>query len=257
MSDENRNMNLINQTNFNNTIIYPNENLNNLENVITQRRCSFCRSSNHFITTCVDPRINQFGELCKDSRRLFQYRTNARQLFTEWCINYSVNNANVVRAFAINKCGCRSRSNWLIFTQAIVHWTFSQDLTISEYDEYESYDADADEAAYYAQLYNNWAETSPHNNFEPHCITVHCKSDGPFVPMCETECSICFENMDKNNVVKLNCNHDFCKQCVINIIIVSRTNNKIPNCALCRSDITTFTVNTNKLKEEILQQTNN
>ena len=41
------------------------------------------------------------------------------------------------------------------------------------------------------------------------------------------ECAICYENMDHNGIIKLNCGHMFHKQCVIKI------NNN--NCPLCRT----------------------
>ena len=41
------------------------------------------------------------------------------------------------------------------------------------------------------------------------------------------ECAICYENMDHNGIIKLNCGHMFHKLCVIKI-----NNNK---CPLCRA----------------------
>ena len=49
--------------------------------------------------------------------------------------------------------------------------------------------------------------------------------------------------LDKlENIVKLNCNHQFCCSCIVSVL---ETNNvdKVPICALCRADITTIEVN--------------
>jgi hypothetical protein len=55
---------------------------------------------------------------------------------------------------------------------------------------------------------------------------------------CEgTECPICYEPMNNNNYVMLNCHHEFCKDC-IKKTIKSTTCNK--DCALCRCKITTM-----------------
>jgi hypothetical protein len=53
------------------------------------------------------------------------------------------------------------------------------------------------------------------------------------------ECSICYEQTEYSNKVKLNCNHDFCGFCVKKII---EKNNK-PCCAFCRVTIEKIEVN--------------
>lgn len=56
-----------------------------------------------------------------------------------------------------------------------------------------------------------------------------------------TDCSICYENIKHNNLVKLNCNHEFCAPCIKNTII-HHTKIYNPSCALCREMMLHFTV---------------
>jgi hypothetical protein len=52
------------------------------------------------------------------------------------------------------------------------------------------------------------------------------------------ECNICYEEMCPTKAVRLNCMHDFCKDCTITHI--EKTKSFIVACPMCRSDITTI-----------------
>jgi len=61
------------------------------------------------------------------------------------------------------------------------------------------------------------------------CIQVE---DLPF------ECNICYEEMHSTKAVRLNCQHDFCKECTVTHI--EKTKTFIVTCPMCRSHITTI-----------------
>ena len=61
------------------------------------------------------------------------------------------------------------------------------------------------------------------------------------------ECSICYENVSVSNIVKINCNHEFCGFCVKKII-----NSDIKNCAFCRTKIECILVNNSEMEKKIL-----
>ena len=51
------------------------------------------------------------------------------------------------------------------------------------------------------------------------------------------ECGICLEqNIEKKNMVKLNCNHLFCCNCIVRVLEMTSPSN-IPCCAFCRTNI--------------------
>jgi hypothetical protein len=51
----------------------------------------------------------------------------------------------------------------------------------------------------------------------------------------QCECSICYDAKEKETFVKLNCGHEFCKDCVKQTLKNVGTEN--PKCALCRAEI--------------------
>jgi hypothetical protein len=71
--------------------------------------------------------------------------------------------------------------------------------------------------------------------------TIGPEYEHEFEPLCE--CNICYdETLKSENIVSLNCHHNFCVSCVRNIITTSRTQLKNPTCAYCRETIETITV---------------
>jgi hypothetical protein len=68
------------------------------------------------------------------------------------------------------------------------------------------------------------------------------------------QCSICWDNKEKRQFVKLECNHEFCKDCMKRTIetrtIETRTN---LCCALCRSEVMTIRLRTQEVHDEIAE----
>lgn len=54
------------------------------------------------------------------------------------------------------------------------------------------------------------------------------------------ECPICYETLKYEDIVTLNCNHEFCKTCIIQTLHCSKNEN--PSCALCRKEICSILV---------------
>jgi hypothetical protein len=66
------------------------------------------------------------------------------------------------------------------------------------------------------------------------------------------DCAICME--DECSILKkvnMGCNHSFCKDCVISVMMDSKSKEKHPCCALCRRDYTTMCVRTYEVLKEI------
>lgn len=59
------------------------------------------------------------------------------------------------------------------------------------------------------------------------------------------ECNICYESREKKNYVKLNCGHEFCKECIVNTL---KSSNYC--CALCRTDMKSFELYDKSIKSE-------
>ena len=53
----------------------------------------------------------------------------------------------------------------------------------------------------------------------------------------QEECPICLTDQKKFDIVITNCNHSFCKDCVMKSISISKNARKPLSCALCRADV--------------------
>ncbi len=63
------------------------------------------------------------------------------------------------------------------------------------------------------------------------------------------ECSICWDKKDSDKFVKLNCNHEFCNECIVKTL--SANKHRAPCCALCRADINNITSRSVDVQNEI------
>jgi hypothetical protein len=68
-------------------------------------------------------------------------------------------------------------------------------------------------------------------------------------PCQKCECNICYDEKELNNFVKLGCNHEFCKDCVISTMKTNYSTNLC--CALCRTEVTEIESRTIEIKSEI------
>lgn len=59
------------------------------------------------------------------------------------------------------------------------------------------------------------------------------------------ECNICYDQYEKSQFVKLECGHEFCKEC-----IKKTFENSKPSCAFCRSEIKNIELKLSSIKEE-------
>jgi hypothetical protein len=64
-------------------------------------------------------------------------------------------------------------------------------------------------------------------------------------------CPICFDTLDVKDVVKTNCHHGYCTDCIKNMTTSIKDNTHEPKCPLCRTTITGFTIGNQELCIEI------
>lgn len=65
------------------------------------------------------------------------------------------------------------------------------------------------------------------------------------------DCNICYENKLNNTFVKFDCNHEFCKECVVQCLKNDKRDE--PCCALCRAEIKTCKTSSTVIYEELLK----
>jgi hypothetical protein len=64
-------------------------------------------------------------------------------------------------------------------------------------------------------------------------------------------CSICWDERELINFVRLDCKHEFCKDCII--ATTTHNNGRVPCCALCRAEVRTIVSRSDGIQTEILR----
>ena len=106
---------------------------------------------------------------------------------------------------------------------------------------------------YPTNLINDYIEAVdeflPFNSANKYCIST-ILAPKPCLPK-EEDCPICYESLNTNELITLNCNHQFCSSCIQNILQKQPHKTCSPSCAMCRETITSMTVNNNNTYNNI------
>jgi hypothetical protein len=148
-------------------------------------------------------------------------------------------NNNLVKAYSIRFLGCSTRDRLNISLQKITSIIWENELNLNSLEEQEE-----------EQIENNnnnndieWIiERTGDLSLLPNTPIINEKEiniilEETTIPLdlnliSKEECSICYENIEINKIVKINCSHEFCVGCIKKII-----NSDIKKCALCRNNI--------------------
>jgi len=233
--------------------------------------CSFCRQPGHSITRCDSDRILEFEVICASVVRNF----NNTDDFKNWLLQYFTDDVMLLRAFAIRKFHITLSCSLDIVINLITDYIFrkyrgnSQTETIPP--------QQPPTTSYYHMRSEIENELWLHNtDMELSIIRAHLLYLGylsslilrePVTPSVQrnivlttennpsenlTEicnCSICWDDKEKSEFVKLNCNHEFCKDCMKTTLAPASRSNLC--CALCRSDVTTISIRTQEIQTEL------
>lgn len=240
--------------------IIPSNRLNNLRNIT--RCCSFCKESGHSINHCNNQRIINFGNECLIQKHLFEYTDDPRNNFKNWLMTYYLEfDGELVKAYGISKCDCRLRSSVDFIIEKIVEHVYPQE---NEENEEEEVIPMIDEIIQddnlltlrilqFLRYYSRINDSEQKLNIS---IQIEENKKIEIEEICE--CAICYEeNLLDKNCVKLNCQHNFCKDCLQTYLRTAITNEQKPTCALCRAEITTIVVYDEKIQDEFNEITNN
>ncbi len=207
-------------------------------NINVVRCCSFCRRTGHTITRCNSTPIILFKRNCLNFIQFNIY--DGVSEFRNYILEETLHNSSVVRAFAIRWCGASVVSNIGICIELIVrhfapHIQDMQERTTR-----------LNENVMFLDMISRVS----------HLITSQCKtfnikthiSENQYDLEEKRECNICYEQQEKQLFAKLDCSHEFCKDCVKKYL--QNENKNIPCCAFCRSEIKNIELKTETVKEE-------
>lgn len=247
--------------------IIPTNRIRNIRNIARQRCCSFCREAGHTINLCNDQRLIDFDTLCHDKKSSFENERHPIDSFQEWLLERYFQNQLLVRAYAISMCGSTTRASIEnIIDTIMIHFYGEQyDLPdLIENTEYipfppiENNNNDGMQQPttnfimYITWLDSHFEAQDLNNSFEMQdrkfgiaTQVVEEESETP------CECNICYESFNVTNFVKLNCEHEFCKDC-LKKSMKACGRLKTPTCAYCRAQITNITYRNETIQTEFL-----
>ena len=102
---------------------------------------------------------------------------------------------------------------------------------------------------YMLELFNNFMTNVRNQSLENRKLNIFSTVENDETSgICQ--CSICWEDKEVKNFVKLGCNHEFCKDCLIKSL--KADSREIPCCALCRSEVKTLRSRTDLVHSEML-----
>jgi len=239
------------------------------------RCCSHCGEEGHTIRSCDDDRIIELEAEC--ARRI-QHYTNDE--FTEFLNTEFETEPTLIRALAMKKCRATTKTSKNEIVRAVSvyirrtyvygardiydafngHSAFSNNDGFREGERDELTDIMVRSMAYalrremiiyrMTNVLMNFIQNEPNDNNIKINIISSVKNDENLDINQLCECSICYEEKKVSNFTKFNCNHEFCKDCVINTIKLRRNANNIC-CALCRTEVKSVESKTNEVKAEL------
>lgn len=251
------------------------------------RRCSFCRRAGHNITRCNSQAIGIFERETLNYIEIIiitQIPSRIENL-RHHLLNEAIYDSNLLRAFAIRRCGANTRTNMASCIDLIIQY-FMPVIQSTQTRYQNIQEARAAEQAQSAEplqrrdrIFDLSELTLPYLEMNGQRIfgvessmmffemirsinninSLEARLDRKFnikTKISEKqddleekcECNICYEESEKQHFVKYNCGHEFCKDCIKKSL---QNESKIkPCCAFCRADITNFEFKTETIKNE-------
>lgn len=230
--------------------------------------CSFCRQPGHNLTTCNSDRLREFEEIC--ATQVLQ--TNTRDDFKNWLIQNYISEHLLIKTFTIKKFRITARESIEICMDLITEYifrvykntnevvedesqfendlmTFIQELSpdreeireeISEIDVVRGFERILMREMMFGimtRMLTNLNNVNNRNLKQKLNISssIEHNDNENINELCE--CSICYDEKELKNFVKLGCNHEFCKDCLITTMKTSQINSNNLSCSLCRSEV--------------------
>ena len=230
--------------------------IRNLRTIAQGRCCSFCRLPGHNINCCDDERIQNFEAECFNAKLLFETTADPINRFDNWLMQKFLENALLVKAFSIRKCHCTLRSNVQLVLNSIKNYIYNT-LVVDE-EENGDFMAFANEtprntseegllalagiltlAGFNAEAISEFIisrlELIINDTYNLITTVEALKKEDQWKIQ---ECAICFDDFQNKKLVKLNCEHKFCSDCMVKLFKTG--GNCVPRCALCRTDISSI-----------------
>jgi len=236
------------------------DNINN--NINNSTMCSFCGHIGHDIRSCESPEIitieQSFAQLYIDNlcestylqlnetqtEELFVYKMTSRYLLRY--IRVVAVTTGLARASGFTKADYATIIYGL-YRQVFFNIAFSNNGSESNTNTTNYIRNLIDEFNLAAATVNTNTNTNIINDLKSFRfdISLILDTSSDTTSAIDCECGICLEhNIEKKNMVNLNCNHSFCGNCVVRVLEMTSPS-KIPCCAFCRTNIVNIQTSSN------------
>lgn len=224
-----------------------------------QRCCSFCRRPGHRIINCNDERLDNFERLC-----IRTLNVSGMAVFRSYVMDKALSEPNLIKAFAIKKCGLTTRHQIDGCIESIINYihTVNQqsEITAEMATQSEplpeiatgSQNPSVSEVLDYMLFLHFIRGIIEYNKDEIEKIKFNIttnliNSDENLEEKCE--CGICYDSCQKIKFIKLNCAHEFCKDCIKKSLQNERK--QTLSCAFCRTNVSNFEIRDLSIKDEL------
>lgn len=239
--------------------------------------CSYCNDPSHNVRNCVNPHIPIFYQRILNMYNTCLVnepdRTRSRATFaTQLCQNFDL---RTLKAVGIKYASARSHYNkYMIALQIHTHFNNVNNVAINNVAINEVETPIPIMTPIPIRRQNNWIITrivNENTNYNVYNINTPTHTDllqwnsdrsmSPLIPrnlaeefgnkydihlsqcdafnLKEDDCSICYNKMNEQNMVQLNCKHQFCVDCMCSYF---NMNNTKLTCALCREPMSNINV---------------
>lgn len=261
----------------------------NRSSINFQRCCSFCRRTGHRITNCNDERLDDFERRCIDSLNDNQFNEIS---FRNYLLDQAIIDPQLLKAFAIKKCGLSTRHQINTYIENIINYfrpfmSERQNAGIASHEQVQQSVqnqsiAIMSQTSLLRSMFNLLSTSISTNDNERTNAIEQIRAYMLFIEAIreigeydedklndrkfnintnviefdeitdeKCDCDICYENCSKKDFIKLNCNHEFCKECIKNSLKNERKD--IPCCAVCRTQIVSFGIRDEIIKNEFTE----
>ena len=203
------------------------------------RCCSFCGNAGHDIRYCNSPSIGHIEyAIAQGNYTIIHFGMNNKEYFINWVVNrFSFKD---IRVLAVTS-GLARASGYNKSQYAEVIYTLYSHASNNILADGITWSIDRTGLDTFAAA---TIATTTTTDIKKYNITPVFTSEQIHLEQINCECCICLDNeVNMNNIVKLNCSHQFCCDCVVTTIKKHSNMYKEPSCALCRETIVDIEVN--------------
>lgn len=247
--------------------------------------CSFCRRRGHRLPNCNDERLNDFERRCVE----FINNEFVEVRFRNFLLDQAIIDPQLIKAYAIKKCGSTTRHQIDRCIQNIINYFSPIDERNNQTLESETHLQVIQNSSQRTMIQNSILETMidlfstyslPNTSdvqrnqlilqLQDYTLFIQAVNEtGIFEFIADKkfnintnlldcrenleencECNICYENYEKTNFIELNCKHEFCKECIKKSLI--NETKDVPLCSLCRTEIVSFGIRKEIIKDEFI-----